>query len=119
MQFVNHRPPTVDAVYDESKLIMGREMRRRDIRIYHFPYCFYNQVQLKTCLYGELPNHGNIRAWFYNFFVPWDESNRVELEEKWGAWGPDPTTYTQKFNNVIPKAVKPIFKDIGGIKWEK
>ena len=116
MRFTDHRPPTIN--YKVKKLISGRDMLRRDIRIYHFPYCFYNQVMLKAALYTSLHGHNNIKEWFYNFFVPWDEENRTRLEKKWGVWPPDQTSYTQRFKNVVPKAVKPIFKGVEGIKWE-
>jgi hypothetical protein len=116
LKFTNHRPPTVNRKI--KKLISGRKMLRQDILMYHFPYCFYNQVMLKTMLYNSMHGHANLKEWFYSFFVPWDEENRERLEKEWGAWAPDKTSFTQRFKNIVPKAVKPIFKDMEGIKWE-
>ena len=112
LRFTSHQPPTV---YPKTHYIVLYDKAK----IYHFPYCFNKQVELKAALYSQWDSHTNIKDWFNSFFVNWSEENRKELEDHWGAWAPDQSSRTVRYTGIVPKAVKPIFKGVEGVKWEK
>ena len=103
MKFIHHRPPmlTTEPV---NCITMNRP-------IYHFGYCFDNQVRDKIKYYSkDLLSHQNISNWYHDFYAKWTPENRLHIEgKKFGVWVADETSKTIEFTGELPDGIKELF----------
>lgn len=90
-QWQTHRPPRLfpkRGINAPSKVLSHLETDAMGIRIYHYSFCFANQVLQKMQYYENFVNKSNcIPNYFYDIWLPWVLSNnikeRARIENKW------------------------------------